>query len=813
LTTLTRTGFLLFLFLQIAQSQPEIESRFLFCSFPRAGGALPYRLFVPDHYDSTRSYPLVMTLHGNGKQGTDNLQIQGSRMVTVWADPVNQATHPCFVVAPQCPVGIFDWYDISTTLIALLDSLARAYSIDADRQYITGLSMGGIGTWELIARYPGRFAAAVPVAGRGDPDQVSRFSTTPIWNFHGALDATVPAVGSRAMFAAMEEQGRCAVYTHCLGYDCTGLPDSVLAMHVASHADLIYTETATGEHTGTFFAWSYNFTYLVPWVFDKHRITARAVSFTNPAAYGRLSGTTSLTWTGGIPEDSVELWFSPDAGRTWLIIEHALPNTGNYTWNTTAVPDCGLGLINIFLKEPTGNIYGRNQSAFFAIDNTGNGAPFVDIKRDPRIILHLPFTEDTLTVPLRAANPEGDSLNVSISYSADCGKTFSNVESIALPSDGGLYPYAMHIGPLANTKTAVIRITAQDARSSGCTKTSVFVKQSQRQSDPGALQTNVSSVDVKVNIVDASKLTTDLYRVVFTDTTEGKWYDVLNVTQGIAIATSVLVPLDGVTEGPMFDGIRLAVKDHLIAEANIADSRWQIGTSPWSFSFSIPLINMQGYPATYHPYPADYTVTISSAVVDTACSAIVGGSRIPMKFSVRNISSNRKVGVVYLDTDANGLLSPRDEVNILEPYSIGRLGLVWRLVMQGDPGTETGPVPGDVFLFKTFKPIKSGDTYEFRRSVVSVAQPEKPLSYRLEQNWPNPFNPRTVVSSQYSVVSDVRIVIYDLLGREVTTLVNERRAPGIYHDTFDATGLASGVYIYRIRVGAFTQSRKMILMR
>jgi hypothetical protein len=83
----------------------------------------------------------------------------------------------------------------------------------------------------------------------------------------------------------------------------------------------------------------------------------------------------------------------------------------------------------------------------------------------------------------------------------------------------------------------------------------------------------------------------------------------------------------------------------------------------------------------------------------------------------------------------------------------------------------------------------------------------------LGQNYPNPFNPTTVVSSLYSVVSDVTIVIYDLLGREVATLVNARRAPGIYHDTFDATGLASGVYIYRLTAGSFVQSRTMMLLK
>jgi photosystem II stability/assembly factor-like uncharacterized protein len=88
-----------------------------------------------------------------------------------------------------------------------------------------------------------------------------------------------------------------------------------------------------------------------------------------------------------------------------------------------------------------------------------------------------------------------------------------------------------------------------------------------------------------------------------------------------------------------------------------------------------------------------------------------------------------------------------------------------------------------------------------------------PLVFALEQNYPNPFNPRTVVNSQLPVASNVKLVIYDLLGREVAVLVNERRAPGYYQDTFDASGLASGVYIYRLTAGSFVQSRKMLLIK
>jgi hypothetical protein len=87
-----------------------------------------------------------------------------------------------------------------------------------------------------------------------------------------------------------------------------------------------------------------------------------------------------------------------------------------------------------------------------------------------------------------------------------------------------------------------------------------------------------------------------------------------------------------------------------------------------------------------------------------------------------------------------------------------------------------------------------------------------PLTFELRQNYPNPFNPTTVVSWQLPVSSHVRLVIYDLLGREVATLVNEVRAPGAYHITWNAAGLASGVYLYRLTAGSFSETKKMLLL-
>jgi hypothetical protein len=100
-------------------------------------------------------------------------------------------------------------------------------------------------------------------------------------------------------------------------------------------------------------------------------------------------------------------------------------------------------------------------------------------------------------------------------------------------------------------------------------------------------------------------------------------------------------------------------------------------------------------------------------------------------------------------------------------------------------------------------------------SATSVGQnPAMDLAqFRLEQNYPNPFNPRTAVTYQVPATSHVLLAVYDILGRNVAQLVNEQKVPGLYSVMFDASGLSSGVYFYRLQTGSFVQTRKMILLR
>ena len=185
------------------------------------GIPLKYRLITPGGDQAGKKHPLVLFLHGAGERGDDNT-ITLKHAASDFADPRRRSTYPAYVVIPQCPNdrkwSEVDWASDSSELPEkasepmrsvkeLLDEMIANAGVDPDRVYITGLSMGGYGTWDAIARYPDFFAAAAPICGGGDPTTVARFKNLPIWCFHGAKDPVVKVSRSREMVAALQAVG------------------------------------------------------------------------------------------------------------------------------------------------------------------------------------------------------------------------------------------------------------------------------------------------------------------------------------------------------------------------------------------------------------------------------------------------------------------------------------------------------------------------------------------------------------------------------------------------------------------------------
>lgn len=195
---------------------------------------IPYRLFVPAGYSESRRYPLIVFLHASGSNGTDNLS-HLAPTVGVLIDRA-QSIEPAFVLVPQAP-ATDKWVSGSVgppfrnysqderpqspaaqLVLTGVSELEQRYSIDADRVYLTGVSAGGAGTWDLISRNGiGRFAAAVPITGANDPSRAPVIARLPIWTFHGADDDVSPADNTREMVARLRALGSPVRYTEYPG--------------------------------------------------------------------------------------------------------------------------------------------------------------------------------------------------------------------------------------------------------------------------------------------------------------------------------------------------------------------------------------------------------------------------------------------------------------------------------------------------------------------------------------------------------------------------------------------------------------------
>lgn len=219
---------------------------------------MPYRMLKPQNLKEGVKYPLVLFLHGHGERGDDNIK-QLAHGSLLFSNPANEDTYPAFVVFPQCEKGR-EWtapYDERSFMpgapippeseeerivIELLDDLISNYPIDVDRVYIMGISMGGIGTYDLVVRHPDVFAAAVPICGAIDPTRLEVARNVPFFIFQGADDHTVPILAGREAYKALRSAG----------------------------ADVKYREYYGADHSETWID-AFNNTDLLPWMFSQSK--------------------------------------------------------------------------------------------------------------------------------------------------------------------------------------------------------------------------------------------------------------------------------------------------------------------------------------------------------------------------------------------------------------------------------------------------------------------------------------------------------------------------------------------------------------
>lgn len=798
------------------RAQQAIVDQFQSGSLLYDGITYPYRLFVPADYDSTRLYPLVLTLHGAGERGTDNERhIRPHRLATAWADPANQAEYPAFVLAPQVPPGSRWTSDrpvdesafipVQRATLAILDAVEATYSIDPDRLYITGLSLGGHATWDFIARLPHRFAAAVPMSGNADPTQAETLRHMPIWSFHGESDTVVRPNSSRALIQNMEDLRRAVVYTDCrrappqeVNFNCPStLPNSTLAAAIDAHADLILTSVRAGGH-GPWSVW-YDHPLLFDWVFSKHRVDPEALGVIAPTRGATWSGTQTIMWTSPqVTPDTVEVWLSVDNQSSWQKVDEVALGDGQYVLDTSLYPDAALAHLRLAVRNAEGFIYGQAMSAAFHIDNAGDAPPLL-LLNDDALRLDNRVTSEALDLSIRAIDPEGSTLRADVFFSIDGGQTFGLLESLTVPSSLDPQPIRVRVADVSNSAEAQVRIMLSDGTHSVEATTVSFIKET-----PRVVNDFVQHVQgegegtVTMHFIDPTSLTNHRYQVTIDDTNPvAKTYSVTDMTRGTQVLTDI--PLsDGISESPLFDGMRLIVQDLEQGMPNLDKTGWLSGNSTLGVSISGGTAILALRETQLLATENEYELTIADAVVDTS-EALFAFSAQEMQFTITSRSDGQRRKVLYRDNIRDGRPWSRDLLYILEEDANGELQPAWEFLFNAT-STTARPEPGDTFLFVPRKRLSANDIFEFE-ATIGVRMEEVPATATLASlsTYPNPFSDEVTVTYRLAESATVVLEVYDLLGRRVALLGEQAVTAGSHRATWTAPH-ANGMYVLQMTV-------------
>ena len=237
------------------------------------GKSLPYRMYVPADYDPEKSYPLVLFFHGAGERGNNNNHVftQDSIMNRLLG-PDERKNHPCIILAPQCNAEtkdykwvLTDWtpgtYDHTkiqkspymTAAEELLDKVIAEYSVDESALYVTGMSMGGFATWDIISRNPDKFAAAIPICGGTDEAYLENLKDFPITTFHAVDDTIVRNTGTLKAVEVLKDNKNFHYFEYASGghliwstaYKTPGLTTWLFAQKKSVTASYAETENVT----------------------------------------------------------------------------------------------------------------------------------------------------------------------------------------------------------------------------------------------------------------------------------------------------------------------------------------------------------------------------------------------------------------------------------------------------------------------------------------------------------------------------------------------------------------------------------------
>ncbi len=539
--------------------------------------------------------------------------------------------------------------------------------------------------------------------------------------------------------------------------------------------------------------------------------------------YDGISGKVNITWdySGSDVNAKTIIEYSSDFGKNWNILTSDVDASANtFVWNTENYRDGVNYLLRLIAYNPSDKrqYYYSVGHRRFTINNSVNAQPELQLYSQ---LKDTTITQKFINLSWLMEDADNSNLTTQIGYSFDKKGPYTSIYDSTTLTGNNFYNW--NISQMPNSSSYYIKVTVDDGNTDTTLITGPFAINYWQTNDAANNMLHVhgyATPKFNVQITDSSKITTDTYEITFNDdNSSAKTFSIKDVVNNKDFITNY--PLTDSTSTPEFDGIKLT----------ILDSPNNIDTN--KTTFNDPVLN-HTVSFMYPPeigqriaLPSDWEIIWNNLDTtydgnwlypgDTVINHI--GKPTITPFRIYDITNNQFVHATYLIFER--YISTRNQIwnwneaIVLRPTNATDATTTYELKFD----FSQGPLPGegDTLYIITHKTITSNDVFRFaignNKVVVSANDKNIPTKYQLSQNYPNPFNPTTTINYQLEKTGFVSLKVYNVLGQEVTSLINEVKSPGKYNVVFNASNLASGVYIYRLTINNFVAVKKMELIK
>ncbi len=554
------------------------------------------------------------------------------------------------------------------------------------------------------------------------------------------------------------------------------------------------------------------------------------INLTAPTS-GEISGNTNITWnySGNDVNAKAVIEYSSDMGKDWYVLASGINASGNsYQWNTVNNKDG----VNYLLRIIAYNSSDMRQNYYsigggkFTVNNPGDAQPEL---QQTQFLKDTSLTDGTFDISWLAEDADNQNLNITLSYSLNRNSNFTAINSGNYAT--GINNYKWDYRDIPNSDGYYLKINASDGVKDSSIIEGPF---SLNYAERSYITTNIfhekgnATPQFYIQVTDTSKLTKDTYRLTFNaDDSNAKTMDITDFNTKEKIISNYPV-INGLST-PSFNGIKLTVHDYA---TGINYNKTGFNRSELDSDYTVSFPPQAGYPQIELPYDWDIIFndmdTNSAGMyinpMDTIITTYGTQIRVIVPFYLFDKTYQEKAIAFASIFSKIQNLSPwkPSYAIILQPHNATGAESSYQINFNFHSGVLPGK--GDTLHIVTYKTITSEDVFRFAvdsNNVITGVKINKiPKDYRLFQNYPNPFNPTTKIKYSIPKTGYVTIKVYDILGKEVTTLVNEEKTAGKYIVNFNGDNLASGIYFYQLRATPisgqaenFISTKKMLLLK